>query len=460
MMNRDDSFKQFIFGDTVISREPLSADEVGKLLLKGKELKEKGGAPSQDEIMAVFSRLSAAWADPMYQKRRQALDVLTRTSDLGVEFIKVVLEEFAKIIAPSYLLDKIEGELGSADIQGKLDPQRQDVRYIIQPSGQVLHVASGNVFLAGIESLVSGIITRNINFLKMSTDDREFPVIFAESIREFDKEKVITPRLAVLWWHGGDEAIEGLFKQNMDRIVFWGGTEALQNWERNLAESAVLVRHGPKISFGIVSKAGLADAELSGLTDNIAMDIAIWEQRACNCPQMIFVEKSVSDNEMKNFIDSLSGSLQKMHNMFPPTSRSDDEYVEILKTRELAMAGHLVTGKPVSVIGPKTLDWTIIFEKESGIGEVELSPLNRTILIKRYSSLKALIELLNEHSSYLQTVGCCLDKTEIPEYAIKLSSMGVTRLCPFGVMAIPTAGTPHDGSFALRDLTRFTVVEC
>ena len=148
MMNKDDSFKQFIFGDTVISREPLSSDEVGKLLLKGKAIKEKSDAPSQDDIMAVFSRLSRAWSDPMYEKRRQTLDVLTRTSDLGVEFIKVVLEEFAKIIAPSYLLDKIEGELGSADIQGKLDPQRQDVRYIIQPSGQVLHVASGNVFLA------------------------------------------------------------------------------------------------------------------------------------------------------------------------------------------------------------------------------------------------------------------------------------------------------------------------
>ena len=452
-------FKQFIFGDTVLSREPLSAVEAAKLISKGKDLKEKGDCPSQDEILAVFSRLSRAWADPMYQKRREAIDALSRNSDLSAEFIKAVFEEFAKIIAPEYLLSKLEGELASPDIQGKLAAQREaNIQLIVQPAGQVLHVASGNVFVACIESLINGILTRNINFLKMSTDDRDFPVLFAESIREFDKEKAVSRRLAVLWWRGGDEAVEGLFKQNMDRIVFWGGPEALKNWERGLGESAVLIRHGPKISFGVVSRAGLKSAHLSNLTDNIALDIAIWDQRACNCPQMLFVEESVPVSDMKDFTGSLSESLKKMNGTFPPARRSDDEYVEVLKARELATAAHLVSGAPVSVIGPETFDWTIISE-EGGVGEFEPSPLSRTIIIRRYPSLKALSGLFRGHSFYLQTIGYCLDESEIPEYAMKLSSLGVTRLCPFGVMAIPVAGTPHDGTFALRDLTRFAVVE-
>lgn len=460
MTDKKGLFKQFIFGETVISKESLPADEIDKLLLKGKKIKDQGVVPSQEEILAVFARLSKAWADPQYQRRREAFDALSKNSDLSPEFIGAVLEEFAKLLAPEYLLHKIEGELGNSGIQGKPVAQKEeDIQLIVQPSGLVLHVASGNVFLACIESLIDGVITRNINFLKMSTDDRDFPLIFAESIREFDKEGVISPRLSVIWWRGGDEAIENLFKQNMDRIVFWGGAEALKAWEKNLSEFTVLIRHGHKISFGVVSKAGLKSADLAAVTDNIALDIAIWDQKACNCPQTLFIERSVSDEEAGRFIDSLTGSLKKMNAAFPPGRRSDDEYVEVMKTRELAMAKHLVTGEPISVLGPKTFDWTIIFEEKTGGEAFEPSPLNRTIIIRRYQSLDALSDLFKNHSFYLQTVGYCLNSSEVPEYAVRLSSLGATRLCPFGIMAIPVAGTPHDGGYILRDLVRFTVIE-
>ena len=456
-------FRQFMFGDTIVSSEPLSADEAGKLISKGKGFRDRGSIPSQDEILEVFSRLSKAWADPVYRGRQEAVEALSKSSDLSSEFIKAVLGEFANLLAPEYLLNKLEGELGNARIQNRLVAQKSDgISLIVQPAGQILHIASGNVFLACVESLIDGIITRNINYLKMSTDDREFPVIFAKSIKEFDPKGVVSGRLAVLWWRGGDEAVEKIFKQEMDRIVFWGGGEALRSWEKGLSESAVLVKHGPKVSFGVVSSGGLTSLtseELQGLTDKIALDIAIWEQKACNCPQTIFLEESAPAGAAKRFVDSLSASLKNINSVFPPGRRSDDECVEILKTRELAVAKHLVTGDPVSVIGPKTFDWTIIFEEKGGRGEFELSPLCRTIIIKRYSSLDALSDSLKGYSSYLQTIGYCLDKPEVSEYAVKLSSLGVTRLCPFGIMAIPQPGTPHDGTFALRDLTRFTVVE-
>lgn len=460
MTVKKDFYKQFLFGDTVVSGEPLSVSDAAKLLAKGKAIKDKAVVPSQDEILAVFSPLSKAWADPNYQKRRDALDALSENSDLGGEFIKVVLGEFAKILTPEYLLRKIEGELGSSHMQGMCADHRQEnIQLIVQPAGAVLHVASGNVFIACIESLINGIITRNINFLKMSTDDRDFPALFAESIREFDREGIISRRLAVVWWPGGDAAVEDLFKQRMDRIIFWGGGEALKSWERNLGESAALVRHGPKVSFGIVSREGLKGSDPANLTDNIALDIAIWEQKACNCPQMLFLEGSIPDAEVKRFVDSLTGSMKSLSAVFPPGRRSNDEYVEVLKARELAMAKHFITGEPISVRGPETFEWTIIFEEQEREPKFELSPLNRTIIIKRYPSLAAFTDLLKERSFYLQTAGYCLGDSEIQEYAVKLSGLGVTRLCRFGVMAIPAAGVPHDGSFALLDLTRFTVVE-
>ena len=43
-----------------------------------------------------------------------------------------------------------------------------------QPLGTVLHVLSGNVFLVGLGSLVEGLITGNVNILKMSSGEKIF----------------------------------------------------------------------------------------------------------------------------------------------------------------------------------------------------------------------------------------------------------------------------------------------
>lgn len=459
-MDGKNRFKQFIFGETLLSESSLPLKDIESLIAKSRYIKENGKLSSQDDILEVFSGLSAAWSDPDYRYRREAFDALSRNSQMSAEFIAAALEEFANLISPAHLLAKIEGELGSSLAQGRLSGQKETgIKCVVQPVGSILHVASGNVFLACVESLIDGIITRNINFVKMSTDDRDFPVIFAESIREFDRGGVITKRLAILWWKGGDEAIEKLFKKDMDGIVFWGGVDALKSWEKDLGESVTLVRHGHKISFGVVSRAGLEDAILPDLTDNIALDITMWDQKACNCPQMIFLEGSIDDTYVDRFIVSLTESLDKACSSFPVGRRSDDEYVEVMKARELALAKHLMTGRRISFLGPRTFDWTIIFEDEVRGSVFEPSPLNRTIIIKRYASLDALSDIFKRYSSYLQTVGYCLDGAEVDEYALRLSSIGVTRLCPFGVMAIPTAGAPHDGSFALRELTRVTAVE-
>ena len=83
-----DQFRQFIFGETVLSDGPLSAAEIGKLVSRGRELKESGDVPSQDKILAVFSRLSEAWSDPAYKKRLEAIDALGRNSALSADFVK------------------------------------------------------------------------------------------------------------------------------------------------------------------------------------------------------------------------------------------------------------------------------------------------------------------------------------------------------------------------------------
>ena len=460
-MKNNGQFKQFIFGKTVLCEKPLSPEEMSALIAKAKDFYRNSKTPSQKEVLDVFARVSEAWKGPLYHFRKEAFDSIREAAGFSPEFVTTVIKELPRLFSPATLIKKMTGEFGDSGIQDKsVFQESTNASLISQPSGLVLHVASGNVFLACLESLIDGIITKNINFVKMSTADRRFPVLFAESIKEFDKDGIITERLAILWWEAGDQAIESLFKKSMNRIVFWGGYDALLSWKKNIGEESTLIQHGPKVSFGIVSKAGLESADVGELTGRIALDISVWEQRACNCPQILFLESNISSDDIDRFLGLLSGGLKRMAVKIPSARRTNDEYVEILRARELGTAKNLATGKETRVMGPGTLEWTILYDPSEKEGDrFELSPLGRTILVRRYKSLEDLSSLIRDKSFYLQTAGYCLGEREADEYSLGLSKAGVTRVCPFGVMAMPIPGTPHDGSYALRDLTRFTVVE-
>ena len=452
-------FKQFVFGQTKEYRKPFSGAEVEALVERGRDILSRSALPTEEQILAFFTRLTKAWSDPAYPRRKEALVALKANSGLGDSLLDVIIENFPSLIDPEAIAKKIEGELGARNMQDEpAGNGPAGERIIFRPAGMVLHVAPGNVFLGCIESLIDGIVTKNVNFLRMSSTDTSFPVIFAESIREFDTEGVASPRTAVLWWEAGNDPVENIFKAEMDRIVFWGGYDALVNWKRGLGHSTVLVQHGPKISFGVVSARGLRSEDMRDLVDRISLDMTMWEQKACNCPQMILIEKSASDEKTGEFLKTLAESLERRTEEFPLGARTDDENVEILRARELALAKGIVKKEKIGISGPKMLDWTIIYDEEKDL-TLQFSPLNRTMIVKRYSSMKSLEDLFKGRAFYLQTAGYALGEEEVADYAKLLSKLGVTRLCRFGIMPIPTPGTPHDGSYALRDLTRVTVVE-
>ncbi len=458
--SKEDSFKQYLFGKTVTLNKAFSSREIDNLISEAGEIQRNTEPPSLDQILKVFSKLSAAWTDPNYSYRKKAHDALLQTSGLNEASIIGIMEKLPYFISPEYFLKKIEGEFGYTEILDKPVWQEATNSHLLAaPLGTVLHVGAGNTFIGGLESLLESIITKNINIFKMSSNDRVFPIIFAESIRELDDCNVISKRFSVIWWSGGDITVENAFKKYMDCIFFWGGYDSLSNWKNDLSTKTSLIDHGPKISFGVISKDGLCSSGIDDLAYRIAVDVISWEQKACSCPHVIFYESNISSDKIEEFLNALKFSFEKINSEFPPGPRTDDENVEVIKSRELTLARSFMTDSRISVIGPKTLDWTILFFNEIEDQELKLSPLNRTIIIRPFSSLEHLKNIMIDHSFYLQTVGYCFDKSEITKFSQFLSSLGVLRICQFGKMSIPTAGCPHDGRYSLRDLTKMVVLE-
>jgi phenylacetate-CoA ligase len=445
--------EHFVWGRTLrLDRDELQRGVAG-IVADGKRLARDARVPSSEDLRSVFGRLVQIWSDPHHPIRASASKVLGNAG-LGEALLRESLGALPRLLDPEALVSRMARDLASPSGEGL--PGEPRWRLLVRPVGQVLHVSAGNTFLGGVESLVNGMITGNVNYLKTAEGDPAFPLLFARSVAESDPEGLYAGRLAVLSWRGGDEAIETLFKREMDAIIFYGGAGALAQWQGGLGPGTTLIPHGPRMGIGVVSQLGCRGAGLRELAQRIALDVSIWEQRACNSLHTLFLQAGQSAESEASFIEALAASLDRMAKVFPADGRSMEEDVEVLRARELARAAR-ITGRPVSVQVPAGGEWTVI--RQGAAEPVALSPLGRTLLLRTYVSLGDLVASLVPHESHLQTAGYCLDASELQDYATALATVGVTRLCPFGVMTLPPPGSPHEGRLELRDLSKLVVVE-
>ena len=176
-----------------------------------------------------------------------------------------------------------------------------------QPCGLVMHNLAGNAFNVGMLSLMFGLLTKNVNLIKLPREEPYFSVKFAESIAEVDKK--IAKEIAVLYWSGSrGEIYDELFNSGfVDCVLAWGGLTSIEDIRRRAYRFGIkMIDHRPKMSFGIISEDVLSDPTLmQDMAQKIAMDVAIWNQKACLSPRVIYIkEKSTQTAVSKDYNES------------------------------------------------------------------------------------------------------------------------------------------------------------
>ena len=78
--------------------------------------------------------------------------------------------------------------------------QKGSIKLHAQPRGLILHNLAGNAFSVGITSLYYGLITKNVNLVKLPREDPFFMVKLGESLLEIDKKLRKRSRNIILEW--------------------------------------------------------------------------------------------------------------------------------------------------------------------------------------------------------------------------------------------------------------------
>ncbi len=389
-----------------------------------------------DKVMALLGRMRERWMDPNYEPRKLCEARLPEITGFSAPMVRKGLEELCWTLDPELLEKKLDTELRGRARREGLGPYRWE------PLGVVLHVLAGNVFVGAAGSLVEGLITRNVNILKMSSSETLFLPQLVRTLRECDADGIVSRALAVVDYSSSQKDVIDELKKSVDGIVVWGGEQAVRAYRDGLPARSRLIVFGPKLSVAVVTQQGLGRRSVEAWASLLAREISIWDQNACTAPQACYVE---GRKNAEALVEALPAALAAVAAQLPPGRVESDNAVEIQKLRSVAAVAE-ARGEGLLRPSPRGLDWTVLLDEDPAL---EPSPLHRTLRVIPVESAGELALQLEALRGYVQTVGLAAGVSEQTELASRFSGEGVLRVVELGRMGEGEIDDPHDGRYDL-----------
>jgi hypothetical protein len=254
---------------------------------------------------------------------------------------------------------------------------------------------------------------------------------------DIDPNHPVVRSMSAIYWRGGDEAIERtLYRpQYFDRIVAWGGGDAIKNVIRYLGPGLQLISFDPKSSISMIGpEAFRFDTTIAEVAESAAADVAVFNQEACLASRFIFVEGE------RQGVETFCAQLQKRLGVDRETSSARApplpmEMREEIEALQMMGDGYRVWG---------TFDGAgiVILTDEP----VEFHPTGKTANVVHLKSLDDAIRYVNVAT---QTIG-----VYPPEHKARLrdriASAGGQRLVRLGGANKHVMGSPHDAMYPLQ----------
>jgi len=441
-----DPNRRFLFGQFAPASQALTAAQVADICRTAQSKRTAIANYPLDKVLSVLDEVRALWAAPEYPLRKKALELLPEATGFSRPMIDLAFGEMRYVLTPAVLQKKVATELRG-------HPRRGDHVYVPEtctslywePLGVLLHVLAGNVFSGAVSSLAEGLITGNVNILKMSSAETIFLPLLMESLLECDRDGVVSASLAVIEYSSAQADVITELKRSVDGIVVWGGEQAVREYRNDLPARTRAIVFGPKLSVAMVTPKGVMADSVAIVAEQLAHDLSVWDQYACTAPQACYVEGSEAAKELAR---ALAQALPALCRTLPAGPIEPDAAVEIQKVRGVAEIAE-GRGQGLCLASNGSVDWTVTVEHADAL---EPSPLHRTLRIVPVDTIDTALTQLEQMRGYIQTVGLCAGLHEQQQITAKLLSAGVLRVVDIGKMDAGLSDDPHDGAYDLPQL--------
>lgn len=391
------------------------------------------------EVSEYLGKVGDLWKNLNYPIRKECIKYASLANGYSEEMLEFDTLNIPELLVRPYIGDMLDVELGDRNLLDEWERRGSSIIHC-EPLGKLLHIMVGNVPIASIYSLVRGIMTKNVNLVKLPRRDLFTCLYFAMSMLEADKDNPISKNLSVFTWCGGKEDVEEEVINISDGVCVWGGESAVSSIRDKVPYGKRLMIFGPRKSIQIVGD--ISDDEMKTGTDSAARDIGMYDQEACFSTQVIYVK--CDENK---YAQSLAESLNEFGKKYPKGFMTKDHKANVQFVRDNAS----FEGK--KVICPNDTEWTIIVSSE--MMEVKEHPLSRTVYVIKINDYDEILPFINKYS---QTAAVYPEKLRY-EIRDMLTIRGIDRVIESGKTWEPRLGSPHDGMYAMHDMVRWVCMD-
>ncbi|MBD5395702.1 MAG: acyl-CoA reductase [Lachnospiraceae bacterium] len=335
-------------------------------------------------------------------------------------------------------------------------PEHQESKDVIKsrvlPLGTLFHIAAGNMDGLPAYSVIEGLLTGNINILKLPQADQGLSIEILQALIE--TEPSITDFIYVFDTPSSDlEAMKKMASVS-DGIVTWGGDEAVSAVRRFAGPGTKLIEWGHRLSFAYLSgwkelAPEIFEREIKGLADHIMST----RQLLCSSCQVIYLDTEDME-QVHEFCRVFLPYLEKAAERFPAASMG--MRAEISLRRYCDTLNKIILEEETEesrIYGGKGCSLTACEDKE-----LELSDMFGNCLVKRLPA-KEMMTVLRRKKGCLQTAGLICKEQKREELAGLLAACGVVRIMRAGHMSKTFLGEAHDGEYPLRRYVRIVDIE-
>lgn len=389
-----------------------------------------------DFLAETGSRMSVK-SNPYLQ---ECLERVVATSPLPRRIIENLYEEAPFFLRKEVLWSIVESSFSEpAQLDGwvkKTDCYGQKSSLRAFPP-RMVHMLAGNSPSGCIASIVQGALCKAINLFKMPSSDPFTCVAILRTMAEVDPKHPLIKSMSAIYWRGGDERIEKMVyrPQFFDRIVAWGGGDAINNVIKYLGPGIQLVSFDPKSSISMIGRESFgSDESISQIAELAAEDITVFNQDACLASRFIFVE--ANGEPVEKFCAKLQERLgvdratASAVGRLPPSDIREEVEVMQAMGDEFRVWGRF-DGRGLVILSDKPVDF---------------HPSGKTVNVVTVNSLSDAIRYVNVAT---QTIGVWPPERK-PELRDRIASAGGQRLCRLGSAYKHTLGGPHDAMYPMQ----------
>jgi hypothetical protein len=400
------------------------------------------------EIIDLLVETGARIRDPKNEIMQDCIDRMCSTHILPREVVANQAMYASMYLDKRKLMAEVEQNFPDpAALDGWIPKQDFTGRrsFVRAFAPRLIHVLPGNSPGVAVKSIAQGAMVKAVNLFKMASSDPFTTVAILRTMAEIDPEHPVVKSMSAVYWRGGDDSVEAILyrAQYFDKIVAWGGGDAINNVIKYLGPGFQLVSFDPKTSISMVGREAFAsDATLDLAADLASADVMTLNQEACVASRFQFVEGS--PEQVDRFCDRLHKRIAER-----AAASGDVRAVDMEMREQIEMM--TIMDEDYGVWGKADGKGVVIRSDEP----VDFHPINKTANVVCVPSLDDAVKYINVAT---QTVGF-YPFDRMTDYRDRLASGGAQRIVHLGEAGPSTIGNPHDAMYALHRFVHWMVHE-